>query len=163
MGICHAENILHNDFLPLNIMLHFLLEKPKDMYIGVCEWGMASHVEEEASSLYGYQMKGEMEANIIKRKHVALELFYVFGPKGSQNSLEIMQKKHLYLKAVDAYSIGVLTSQIWKEEWDRELLLDEMIFHGFELKLKGLKDKDPETRLLISDVLIRFEIDPFKF
>jgi hypothetical protein len=37
-----------------------------------------------------------------------------------------------------------------------------MIFHGFELKLKGLKDKDPQTRLSISDVLTRFKTDPFK-
>jgi hypothetical protein len=69
----------------------------------------------------------------------------------------------LYSKAANAYSIGVLASQIWREEWDRELLPDEMIFHGFELKLKGLKDKDPETRLSISNVLIWLKIDPFKF
>jgi hypothetical protein len=104
-----------------------------------------------------------MEANIVEWKHVALELFYVFGPKDSRNLLEVMKKKHLYSKAADAYSVGVLASQIWKKEWDRDLLPDEMIFHGFELKLKGLKDKDLETRLPISDVLTRFEIDPFKF
>jgi hypothetical protein len=124
---------------------------------------MANRVEVEKSSLYGYQTKAEMEANIAERKHLAPELFYVFGPKGSRNSLEVMQKKHLNSKAANAYSIGVLASQIWKEEWDRELLPDEMIFDGFELKLKGLKDKDPETRLSISDVLIRFKTNPFKF
>jgi hypothetical protein len=67
------------------------------------------------------------------------------------------------LKATDAYSVGILASQIWREEWDRELLPDEMIFRGFELKLKGLKDKDPETRLSISDVLTQFKTDLFKF
>ena len=74
-----------------------------------------------------------------------------------------MQKKHLYSKAVDAYLVGMLVSQIWREEWDREFLSDEMIFNGFELKLKVLQDKDPETRLLISDVLMQFKIDLFKF
>jgi hypothetical protein len=54
-----------------------------------------------------------------------------------------MQKKHLYSKAMDAYSIGVLASLIWKEEWDRSLLQDTTIFLGFELKLRGLQDKDP--------------------
>jgi hypothetical protein len=58
---------------------------------------MANYVEENKSSFYGYQTKAEMEANIAKRKHVALELFYDFGPQGSQNSLEVMKKKHLYL------------------------------------------------------------------
>jgi hypothetical protein len=124
---------------------------------------MANSVEEEKSSFYGYQAKAEMEANIAEQKHVALELFYVFGPKGSWNSLQVMQKKHLYLKAADAYSVGVLVSQIWREEWDREFLPNKMIFHGFELKLKGLKDKDPDIRLSISNVLTRFKTDPFKF
>jgi serine/threonine protein kinase len=83
MGKCHAENILHNDLSPSNIMLHFPLEKPENVYIEACDWGMASRVEEEASLLYGYQTKVEMEANIAERKHVAPELFYVFGPKDS--------------------------------------------------------------------------------
>ena len=69
---------------------------------------------------------------------MAIELFYVFRPEGSWNSLEVMKKKHLYSKAVDAYSIGVLASLIWKEEWDKSLLKDATIFNGFELKLRGL-------------------------
>jgi hypothetical protein len=87
---------------------------------------------------------------------MAPELFYVFRPEGSRNSLEVMQKKHLYTKAANAYSVGVLASLIWKEEWDRTLLPDPTVFHGFELKLRGLQDKDPQTWLSISDVLRRF-------
>ena len=64
-----------------------------------------------------------------------------------------MKKKHMYSKAVDAYSIGVLASQIWREEWERDPLPNKMIFHNFELKLKGFKDKDLESRSSISDVL----------
>jgi hypothetical protein len=62
-----------------------------------------------------------------------------------------MKKKHLYSKASDAYSVGMLVRQICKEEWDIKLLPNAMLFHGLELKLKGLKDKDPKTRLSISD------------
>jgi serine/threonine protein kinase len=149
MDKCHAQNILYNDLSPSNIMLHFPPGKPENVYIGVCDWGMASRVKKKKESLYGYQKKEEMVANIAQRKHVAPELFYVFGPKGSQTSLEVMQKKHLYTKAADAYSVGVLASLIWKEEWDRTLLPDATIFHGFELKLRGLQDKDPQTRLSI--------------
>jgi hypothetical protein len=83
---------------------------------------MASRIKEKKSSCYGYQTKEEMEANIAQQKHKAPKLFYVFGPKGSRNSLEVMKKKHLYLKAADAYSVDVLASLIWKEEWDRTLL-----------------------------------------
>jgi serine/threonine protein kinase len=118
IGKYHAENILYNDLSALNIMLHFPLEKPENVYIGVYDWGMANRVKEKKSSFYGYETKAEMEANIAERKHVVPELFYVFGPKDSQNSLEVMKKKHLYSKAIDVYSIGMLVSQIWKEEWD---------------------------------------------
>jgi hypothetical protein len=54
-----------------------------------------------------------------------------------------MQKKYFYTKAADAYSMGVLASLIWKEEWNRTLLPDATVFHGFELKLRGLQDKEP--------------------
>jgi hypothetical protein len=54
-------------------MLHFSPEKPEDVYIGVCDWVMASRVVENKASIYGYQMKAEMEANIAKWKHVVLE------------------------------------------------------------------------------------------
>jgi hypothetical protein len=37
MGKCHAQNILHNELLPSNIMLHFRPEKPENVYIGVCD------------------------------------------------------------------------------------------------------------------------------
>jgi serine/threonine protein kinase len=80
MEKCHAQNILHNDLSPSNIMLHFPLEKLENVYIGMCDLGMASCVVENKSLFYGYQMKAEMEANIAERKHVELELFYVFGP-----------------------------------------------------------------------------------
>jgi serine/threonine protein kinase len=139
----HAHNILHNDLSPSNIMLHFPLGKPENVYTRVCDWGMTSHVKEKKASLYGYEKKEEMVANIAQRKHVAPELFYVSEPEGSRNLLEVMQKKHLYTKAADAYSVGVLASLIWKEEWDRTLLPDATVFHGFELKLRGLQDKDP--------------------
>jgi hypothetical protein len=66
MGKCHTQNLLHNDLLPLNIMLHFLLEKLENVYTRVCDWGMASCVVENKSSFYGYQMKAKMEANIAE-------------------------------------------------------------------------------------------------
>ena len=45
-------------------------------------------------------------------QHVAPELFYVFGPRGSETSLERQKKKHLYTKGGDAYAIRKLASMI---------------------------------------------------
>ena len=64
MDKCHAQNILHNDLSPSNIMLHFPPRKPDNVYIGVCDWGMASCIKEKKASLYGYQKKEEMVVNI---------------------------------------------------------------------------------------------------
>jgi serine/threonine protein kinase len=57
MDKCHAQNILHNDLSPSNIMLHFPPGKLVNVYIEVCNWGMASRVKEKKASLYGYQKK----------------------------------------------------------------------------------------------------------
>ena len=46
------------------------------------------------------------------RQHIALELFYVFGPRGSKTSLECQKKKHVYTKGGDAYAAGKLASMI---------------------------------------------------
>jgi hypothetical protein len=58
------------------------------VYIGLCDWGMASHIVEDVPSVVGYSIMAEMERN--KREHywVALELFYVYGPSNSETSLE---------------------------------------------------------------------------
>jgi hypothetical protein len=45
-------------------MLHFPPGKPEDVYIGVCDWDMATRIKEKKASLYGYQKKEEMVANI---------------------------------------------------------------------------------------------------
>jgi hypothetical protein len=64
MDKCHAQNILHNDFSPSNIMLHFPPGKSETVYIGMSDWGMVSRVKEKKASLYGYQKKEEIVANI---------------------------------------------------------------------------------------------------
>ena len=56
------------------------------------------------------------------RQHVAPELCYVFGPRGSETSLERQKQKHLYTKEGDAYAGGKLASMIWREEPDKEML-----------------------------------------
>jgi hypothetical protein len=134
------------------------------VFTRVYDWGKASCVVEKKSSLYGYAMKAEVEANIAERKHVTPKLFYVFGLHGSWNLLEVIKKKHLYLKAGHlAYSISILAGQILKEEWDRDFFPDPMCFTGFDLKLKDLKDKHSETRLSILDVLMQLTSHPFNF
>jgi hypothetical protein len=41
MNAIHHYGILHNKLSKDNIMLHFLINKPNYVYIGVCDWGEA--------------------------------------------------------------------------------------------------------------------------
>ena len=71
------------------------MDKTK-IFFGVCDWGMACRVSEEVASNYSYRSEEEMAVHQRQRQHVAPELFYVFGPHGSETSLERQKKKHVY-------------------------------------------------------------------
>jgi len=73
---------------------------------------------ENEPSRYGYQTVAELKKEKKWQKFAAPELFYVFGEEGSKSSLQVMQKKHLYSMAADAYATRWIAAQIWKEEWD---------------------------------------------
>ena len=94
------------------------MDKTK-IFLGVCDWGMACRVSEEVASNYGYRSEEEMAMQQRLRQHVAPELFYVFGPRESETSLEHQKKKHVYTKGGDAYAAGKLASMIWREEADK--------------------------------------------
>jgi tRNA A-37 threonylcarbamoyl transferase component Bud32 len=50
----HHFGILHDDLSKDNIMLHFLLDKPNFMYIGIYDLGEAERLQEVTPSLYGF-------------------------------------------------------------------------------------------------------------
>ena len=109
---CHAYGIQHNDLSPGNILLHFPPMDKTKIFLGICDWKMACRVSEEVASNYGYRIEGEMAMQQRLRQHVAPELFYVFGPCGSETSLERQKKKHLYTKGGEAYAARKLASMI---------------------------------------------------
>ena len=159
---CHAHGIQHNDFSPSNILLHFLHMDKTKIFLGVCDWRMACCVSEEVASNYGFQSEEEMEMQQGLRQHVALELFYVFGPRGSETSLERQKQKHLYTKEGDAYAAGKLASMIWREEPDNEMLPASEQVAAFRYKLGQLTDPNPRTRETLSDALGMLTSDPIK-
>ncbi len=44
INVVHHFGILHNDLSKDNIMLHFPLNKPHVVYIGICDWGEVKHL-----------------------------------------------------------------------------------------------------------------------
>jgi putative heme iron utilization protein len=79
MARVHKRKILHNNISPSNILFHFPPDHVDRVYIGVCDWGMATHFIKEVPSVYAYPKKEEMERNKKKRFWVALELSYVIA------------------------------------------------------------------------------------
>ena len=88
------------------------MDKTK-IFLGVYDWRMACRISKEVASNYGYRSEEEMEMQQRLRQHVASELFYVFGPRGSETSLECQKQKHLYAKGGDTYAARKLASMIW--------------------------------------------------
>jgi serine/threonine protein kinase len=118
MARVHKSKILHNDISPSNILLHFPPDHIDRVYIGVCDWGMATRFIEDEQSVYGYPTKAEMEKNKKERYWVAPELFYVYGLPNSETTIERVHWKHLYTPQSNAYSVGMLSLRIWNDEWD---------------------------------------------
>lgn len=53
MSEVHKSNNLHNDVSPDNILLHFPQEESQ-VYIGVCDWGLTTNMDEKMRSLYTF-------------------------------------------------------------------------------------------------------------
>jgi tRNA A-37 threonylcarbamoyl transferase component Bud32 len=106
VGKCHDAQYMHNDITPSNVLLYFDDWKEQRVYIGICDWGLSSRVVEKEPSRYGFPSMEILEKEKKKRRFVAPELFYVYGEQGSTNSIEAMQKTHLYSMAADAHAVG---------------------------------------------------------
>ena len=137
------------------------MDKTKN-FLDVCDWGMACHVSEEVALNYGYRSEEEMAMQQRLHQHVAPKLFYDFGPRGSETSLERQKKKHVYTKGGDAYAIGKLASMIWQEEPDNKMLRTSEQLAAFRYKLGQVTDPNPRTRAILSDALGMLTSDPIK-
>jgi hypothetical protein len=60
VDVVHKHDVLHNDLNPNNVMLHFSQDRENTVFIGVCDWGMASWGDEDAPSNYRRDSVGEM-------------------------------------------------------------------------------------------------------
>ena len=108
---------------------------------------------------YGFQASNEMEKQRQLWQHVVPELFYVFGPRGSETCLERQKQKHLYSKAGNAYEAGMLAKMIWQEEPDIEMLPTWEQVAAFRYKLGQLTDWNPSTRATLSDAIAMLTSD----
>ena len=79
MDVVHKQDVLHNDLHPNNVMLHFLRDRPGAVFIGICDWSMATWIQEEAPSNYGKKTEEDLWKHRAKYYCAAPELFHVTG------------------------------------------------------------------------------------
>ena len=61
MHLVYKAKVTHNDLTENNILLHFAPDEMKSVYIGVCDWGIASRVVEMNSSNYHNKSEADCE------------------------------------------------------------------------------------------------------
>ena len=83
VDVVHKQDVLHNDLNPNNVMLHFPRDKPGAVFIGICDWGMATWIQEEAPSNYGKKAEEDLQKHRAKYYCTAPELFHVTGERGT--------------------------------------------------------------------------------
>ena len=77
VDVVHKQDVLHNDLNPNNVMLHFPWDRGGAVIIGICDWGMATWIQEEASSNYGKTNKEDLWKHRAKYYCVVPKFFHV--------------------------------------------------------------------------------------
>ena len=105
MDVVHKQDVLHNDLNLNNVMLHFPRDRPGAVFIGICDWGMATSIQEEASSNYGKKAEEDLRKHRAKYYYAAPELFHVTGERGTPQSPIRMAMAHKHTIKSESYSV----------------------------------------------------------
>ena len=77
--------------------------------------------------------------------------------------MDHIQRRFLYTKEVDAYSIGKVALGIWDDKWDKNLFKTTHGASIFLSKLKTLTNKDPKKRPSLASILDIFTSLPIEW
>jgi serine/threonine protein kinase len=155
------SSVLHNDITPANVMLHFPNEDGRTVWIGLCDWGMASRINEETHSLYQFKDSSEVRNARARRWWVAPELMHVIGEPGTSTSPTRVVRPPRVSIHTDGYAVGKLAEKIWKKDrLNTEMLPDNMTAHFFGLTLQELYRSDPLQRRSVTHVVSKLSGAP---
>ena len=114
VDVVHKQDVLHNDLNPNNVMLHFPRDRPGAVFIGICDWGMATWIQEEAPSNYGKKAEEDLRKHRAKYYCAAPKLFHVIRERGTPQSPMQMAMAHNHTIKFESYSEGMLAKKIYK-------------------------------------------------
>ena len=116
VDVVHKHDVLHNDLNPNNVMLYFPRDQDGAVFIGVCDWGMATWTNEGAPSNYGRDSLEELVKHKEKYNCTGLELFHVRGERGTSLSPMRMAQKHRHTYLLESFLVGALTKKIYHHD-----------------------------------------------
>ena len=157
VDIVHKHDVLHNDLSPNNVMLHFPRDRDDTVFIGVCDWGMSTWMNEVALSNYGKESTEAVAKHKEKYYYAAPKLFYIQGKRGTSQSPVRMARKHKHTIYSESFSVGALAKKIYHHDSTSNLFQKTPDPNStkvrFELALNELTRIDPTERSTITRVV----------
>lgn len=155
------SSVLHNDITPSNVMLHFPNDDGETVWIGLCDWGMASRINEETDSLYQFKGSSEMRSARSTRWWVAPELMYVPRAPGTSTSPTHAVRPPRVSIHTDGYAVGKLAEKIWKRDrLNTEMIPNEAAAAFFRIVLVDLCKTEPLQRRSVTNAVCRLSGAP---
>ena len=149
-------SVLHNNITPENIMLHFPNNDGRTVWIGLCDWGMGSRINEETHSLYQFQDVRTLRATREKRWWVAPELMYLKGEAGPSVSPSRVVRPPCVGIHTDGYAVGKIAEKVWRQDRGNvEMMPDHTAFSTFLVTLGELCKVDPLQRRSVTHAVQR--------
>ena len=165
VDVVHKQDVLHNDLNPNNVMLHFPRDRPGAIFIGICDWGMATWIQEEASSNYGKKAKKDLRKHRAKYYCATPKLFHVTGEWGTPQSPMRMAMAHKHTIKSESYSVGMLPKKIYRMDATSTLFQrnkdSNAIKVRFEQSLAELTRVEPIERLTVTHVVHTLKGKPY--
>ena len=106
--------MLHNDLNPNNVILHFPPDRVGAVFIGICDWGMATWIQKEALSNYGKKTEEDVWKHRAKYYCATPKLFHVTKERGMLQSPMQMVMAHKHIIKSESYSLEMLAKKIYK-------------------------------------------------
>ena len=113
VDVVHKQDVLHNDVNSNNVMLHFPRDRDGAIFIGICDWGMATWIQEEAPSNYGKKNEEDLWKHRMKFYYAVLELFHVTRERGTPESPMRMARAYKHTIKSESYSVRMLAKKIY--------------------------------------------------
>lgn len=146
MNAVHLAKYRHNDISIDNIMLHFPQDESK-VFIGVCDWGMATVDSEEVKSLYTFTSEGERQKTLRERWWLDPSIAYLHQKDADVEIIPTLSREseqYAVAKIAERINMECMSkeyAQLQREKPTMSKLSDQDLVQIFHTYLKQLYDK----------------------